>query len=308
MKTKLKKPLRSAKLENNLDIIKALSIHNTYLIGSPKIDGIRCVLNNNQCYTKSMKIHPNEHIKSILNELPYSFDGELTCKNITDFNDLKSQILSKDTKPDFIYNVFDIYNDKDTIYSERISNLKDTRTNNPHISLVETKKLYTLDDILSYEKSCLDQGYEGIMLRIPNGIYKYGDSTFNEGYLYKLKRFKDSEAKILEVIESTSNTNKASKDSTGNTHRSSHKANIINTGSLGAFKVIDIYTGWIFTVKARCSQELKDLIWNQKDKYIGEIISYKYQEIGSKNAPRLPIMLHFRDKIDLDLSVDKPYL
>ena len=31
-----------------------------------------------------------------------------------------------------------------------------------------------------YEERCLEQGYEGVMLRDPNGLYKFGRSTMRE--------------------------------------------------------------------------------------------------------------------------------
>jgi DNA ligase-1 len=40
-------------------------------------------------------------------------------------------------------------------------------------------------------------------------------------------------------------------------------------------------------------------VWKDPDAYIGKIIKYKYQAIGSKDAPRIPIFLGFRDERDM---------
>ena len=43
----------------------------------------------------------------------------------------------------------------------------------------------------------LNAGYEGLMLRDPNGIYKFGRSSVKENILLKVKEFMDDEAEII---------------------------------------------------------------------------------------------------------------
>ena len=47
----------------------------------------------------------------------------------------------------------------------------------------------------------LKDGYEGLMLRDPNGVYKFGRSTVKENILLKVKDFMDDEAEIISFRE-----------------------------------------------------------------------------------------------------------
>ena len=53
----------------------------------------------------------------------------------------------------------------------------------------------------------LDDGYEGLMLRAPDGPYKFGRSTVKENTLLKVKNFLDDEAEVIGFKEQTTNTN-----------------------------------------------------------------------------------------------------
>jgi hypothetical protein len=72
------------------------------------------------------------------------------------------------------------------------------------------------------------------MLRDPNGPYKFGRSTRKEGYLLKLKRFCDSEAEVIGVVELMHNGNEAKTNALGRTERSTRKAGKTGMGVLGA--------------------------------------------------------------------------
>src|SRR5690606_8348078 len=75
-------------------------------------------------------------------------------------------------------------------------------------------------ELLDYERVTVDAGFEGLILRDPNGPYKYGRSTAREGWMLKLKRFKDSEAEVIGVEEEMHNGNEAKVNALGLTERS----------------------------------------------------------------------------------------
>src|SRR5437899_138139 len=81
------------------------------------------------------------------------------------------------------------------------------------------------------------RGFEGVMLRKPDGPYKFGRSTVREGYLMKVKRFTQEEAVVVGYEEQETNLNEATKDALGHTKRSSHKAGKRPAGVLGALRV-----------------------------------------------------------------------
>lgn len=260
------------------------------LMATPKLDGIRCVIVNGQPLTRKLKPIPNKHVAAMLKTLPDGLDGELMCFGKT-FNETQSLLMSEEGTPDFTYCVFDYI--KDDTYVGRINVLR-------HLTLPNWVKLVlpiTVDNeqqLLALEEKILAASYEGVMLRAPSGPYKFGRSTLKEGYLLKLKRFKDSEAEIVGFEEKMKNNNLATKDELGYTKRSSHKANKVPTGTLGKLIVQDINSGVLFSIGTGFDDKLRKLIWKNKKKYKGKIVNYVYQDIGMKDKPRFPSFRGFR--------------
>jgi len=152
------------------------------------------------------------------------------------------------------------------------------------------------EDLLMYEEMCLTDGYEGIMLRTPNGRYKFGRSTEKEQILLKLKRFEDCEATVTGYEERMHNGNEATKDNLGRTERSSHLANLTPMGTLGALIVTNEQFGE-FKVGTGLDDSQRLHIWQNREKYLGASITVKYQPTGIKDKPRFPVYKGFRGDI-----------
>src|SRR5690606_22988270 len=122
-----------------------------------------------------------------------------------------------------------------------------------------------LDDL---ERIFIDQqGWEGVMLRTPSGIYKFGRSTAREGILLKVKRFADDEAIIVGTVEQMENTNLATVNALGNTERSTSKAGLIPKGTLGAFECE--WNGLRFEIGTGLNQAQRDSFWAERDSLVG---------------------------------------
>lgn len=148
----------------------------------------------------------------------------------------------------------------------------------------------------SYEECCTKHGYEGVMLRAPEGPYKQGRSTAKEGYLLKLKRFEDAEATIVGFEERMHNANEATKDERGYTKRSSHQENKVGTGTLGALIVrgVTAFEGIEFNIGTGFDDEQRQDFWANREAMLGETVKFKFFEVGVKDAPRHPVFLGFR--------------
>lgn len=143
------------------------------------------------------------------------------------------------------------------------------------------------DDVLEYEQKALLGGYEGLILRSPEGRYKNGRSTFREQYLLKLKRFLDGEAIVVGFNEAQHNSNEARENALGLTERSSHKDGLVPMGTLGSLQVrmdsLVFGVGTGFTVADR------DEIWRNRDKYLGKRCVIKYSSaVKADGLPRQP--------------------
>ena len=137
------------------------------------------------------------------------------------------------------------------------------------------------------------------MLRHPDGPYKHGRSTAKEGWLLKVKRFEDSEARIIGFSELMHNANEAKRNELGHLERSSHKANKVGKQMLGALTVQDLKTKVEFDIGTGFTEDQRRLLWATGDNLLGKVVKYKSQPTGVKEKPRFPVFLGFRDKVDM---------
>lgn len=283
------RPMLAETLKNKEDIKFPVS-------ASPKFDGIRCLIVNKPVSRKFKEI-PNKYIYSKLSELPNGLDGELIIPGKT-FNEIQSIVMSEDGNSEFEYHIFDyVKNDLNEQYNIRIENLKSLKLPD-FCKLVLPKSINNIKELDLYEELMLKNGYEGVMIRNHSSPYKCGRSTVKEGFLLKIKRFNDSEAKILEFHEKLQNNNEIEKNELGYTKRSSKKANLKPVNTLGAILVKDVETGIEFSIGTGFNDELKQEIWDNKEKYLNKTITYTFQNVGAKNKPRFPSFKGFRDEKD----------
>lgn len=303
----IKKPMLAASMENSRG--EAMSFRDlTYpLAASIKLDGIRCLRVDNKTLSRSFKEIPNRHIQKLMSSLPNGLDGELITVSedgsIKEFSKIQSDIMSEDGEPDFIFKIFDyVKSSLNTPYIQRIEDLKLLSANMPQFcALVLPRIVHDQQELLSYEEEVLKDGHEGIMTRKLDGPYKCGRSSFREQFLVKIKRFVDSEAVIVGFEERLHNVNEAELDELGHTKRSSAKAGLVPANTLGTLLVKDVHDGREFGIGTGkgLDDALRKTMWENRERYIGKIVKYRYQEVGVKELPRIPSFQGFRDPRDM---------
>lgn len=282
----IEKPLLSGNLK---DVDKI----NYPVLVSPKLDGIRALTTSLGVVSRSNKPIRNTHVQSILQYLPSGLDGELMAG---DFQNTTSVIMSSSGGKGFVYWIFDyVETSLFEPFTYRLENLKNTIKETSHIKLVPHKTVNSPEELLKAEEEYLSQGYEGLMLRDPQGPYKCGRSTTKEGILLRMKRFTDSEAIITGFVELMRNKNQEKMDSHGNLYKPTVKDNLVPGGTLGKFLVKDIKSGAEFGLGSGLNDAQRREVWSNQSKFLGKLVKYKYQAHGSKNVPRLPIFLGFRE-------------
>lgn len=270
---------------------------------SPKLDGIRCLIIDGKPRTRNGKEIPNRYINEYLSGKAWleGFDGELVLSDSSKpFNAVSSAIMSRDGEPDFIYKVFD----KISTYpfGERYSRLDDiveakNQSGEDRVYIVPHYYCGSGDELLKYETLFLASGFEGVMIRDPSGPYKHGRSTQNEGYLLKLKRFADAEARVIGFVERMHNANEATVNALGYTERSNHKANKMHTNMLGALICDSKDWSSPFEIGTGFTDDLRMMIWDNQDHYRDALVTYKYQPCGTVDRPRFPVFKGFRSDI-----------
>jgi DNA ligase-1 len=121
---------------------------------------------------------------------------------------------------------------------------------------------YSIDDLEQYHDHCVVRGYEGIMIRNPQGVYRQTRSKD----LLKYKQFKTEEYQVV-----------------GHT---------IGKGDIAIFecKVNDK----TFGVMMKCTTSLKQEMLENVTDYYNKYLTVKYQELSDDGVPRFPIGIGFR--------------
>ena len=277
---------------------------------TPKLDGIRALRIGTDLVSRQFKPIRNKTIRDTLAQLlPEGSDGEIMVGET--FQDVSSKVMSIsggiDFKEPFTYYWFDyVKDDANKSYVARMQDMKDYVNNHPDIMNhpqakiipLYPKEIHNSVELQSYEVEVLAENYEGVMIRKADGKYKMGRSSLREGILLKLKRFDDAEATIVAVQELFHNENEKTKNEVGNSKRSTKKEGLIPAGKLGSLEVIND-AGERFNIGSGFTDAMKVELWKDSPSLIGKIVKYKYFKVGSKNAPRFPTFLGFRDKDDM---------
>lgn len=265
-------------------------------LASPKLDGVRAYVRDGVVLSRKNKPIPNKYVQSLFAKHEHH-DGELIVGDPTSetcFRDTMSGVMSVDGEPDVRFYVFDHLAELSAPYTKRQAKIIKPLGRKEPLGQVP---IHTLDELATFEANCLEQGYEGVILRRPDAPYKQGRSTVNEGYLLKVKTFLDAEAEVIGFEERMENLNEAKKDETGHTKRSSHKANKVGRGDLGA--LIVEWEGVQFNIGTGFIDSERQHIWDNREKFHGQLVKFKYFPVGVKEAPRHPVFLGWRDRIDL---------
>ena len=274
------------------------------LTASPKLDGIRATVVNGRLLSRKLKPIPNTYLQNMFGHPQLEgLDGELIVGEPNDpevYRNSYSGVMKKTGEPEATFHVFDHWQHPSLTFPARIAALRSQLQHAgtwDRIDIVEQVVVNDLDALLKYEESVLNMGYEGVMLRDPNSPYKFGRSTAKEGCLLKLKRFEDSEALILDVIEEMANLNEATTDERGYTKRSTHQENKMGKGRMGALFVRDLASGVEFQIGTGFDDRDRAEFWEKN--FRGKIIKYKHFPIGVKDKPRFPVFTGMRSEIDL---------
>jgi DNA ligase-1 len=274
---------------------------------SPKLDGIRTLILNGKAVTRNLKPIPNKYIREILEahaDILEGFDGELIVGSPTAsdcFNKTSSAVMSFDGAPEFQYHVFDRI--AEGTYENRWVynvNLGTFVVDYPEfVRFVDQALIEGLEQLDRWESKYVSKGYEGVMTRCTEGVYKHGRSTANDQILLKIKRFKDSECRIIGFEERMHNANEATKNALGHTERSSHQENMMPMDTLGSLIVKDPAFEEPFKIGTGFTDEQRKAIWNSREELVGVTWKYKFQECGVKDKPRFPVSLGQRFEGDM---------
>lgn len=284
-----------------------------------KYDGVYALVHDGKLLGRSLKPFKNAYITELLSDTKFEgFVGELCetqesknlaredlCRNTT------SCVNTIDKEWSFTWKLFD-YIHQDVVhlgYTDRIEALykRIGCISSPlDISVVESSTATCGADVVDMYEESLKLGYEGVILRSPDGKWKNGRSTLKEQFLLRMKPQNDAEAVVVGVVEAMENNNVALINELGYTARSSHQENKTGKGMLGSFICIDLVSGKDITVSAgKLTHEERVEYFNTPP--IHQVVKYRSMTYGVKEAPRFARFYSFRAVEDLDDKLVEKY-
>jgi len=221
----------------------------------PKLDGVRLLVSNKGCYSRTGKVVTG--VEHLARGLRDGeyLDGECYAPNKT-FEEITS--MFKMNPQDLEFHVFDYFD-----------------LNRPHLNFGERLERVTVDtflvksksDVQGYHDMFVSQGYEGIMIRDASSTYEIGKRS---NYLLKYKSFQTEEYKIVDVKEGTGR----------------EKGTAIWVCESGEN---------LFSVKPEGTLETRRKYFENKNNFLGKLLTVRFQNLTSLGIPRFPVGIVIRD-------------
>ena len=169
----------------------------------PKFDGIRCLTDGENMWSRRGKSFDNKIVAHLNNVVCGDFivDGELILPEGFALQDTVSAAKKyrDNLSPKLLYRIYDIVA-PDLCYTERYKLCKKivADTNNPQVILAPAHVIETHEEIYPLHEKFVSEGWEGTMLRLHGHGYKINQRT---NQLLKLKDFLEEEFKVVNVID-----------------------------------------------------------------------------------------------------------
>lgn len=256
----------------------------------PKLNGVRCLakkVSDTEIEFTSRKGKRYETLKHIGESLldcmkvGEVFDGEVYNTQLT-LQEILSRVKNvkgsgkkkaRSEKRDFFdqgyndaeelqFHAYDCINS--ATYAQRLEHLRQALTNADPSKIVftHTALAQTHEDVKLNHDRFVSEGYEGIMVRSPKSLYR---CDYRSPDLLKYKEFVDDDFLIV-----------GGKSGTG------------KDAETVIFTVVTT-SGQSFDVRPKGSWELRNHYWKNLDKYIGKMLTVRYQELTDDGIPRFGV-------------------
>lgn len=277
-------------------------------IVSPKIDGVRSLCYNGKLVGRSLKPHANKYITRLYSEQIYNgLDGEMIvgsnpvspslCRDTT------SALNTIEFEPLITWCIFDCFISPHLEYKNRLGQLCDIvqRLQHPNIQILMPEFCENAEQFNTIHNRYLSEGYEGIIVRNPDSMYKFGRSTLKEQSLLKIKKFADDEGTVVDFIREYTNTNEAQVNELGLQFRSSHKENKIPCDKIGSLLVQPLKGGPVMKIGPGClTHAEREFYYHNFDTHMkGKIVTYRHLDYGVKDKVRQGTFKCFRSPNDM---------
>ncbi len=262
-------------------------------LAQPKLDGNRCIARYSSDGTmtlwtrKGVQIKTMDHIADELTGLMNrgeTFDGELYVHGLHVTNLRSLLTRAQEGCKQVSFRVYDMV--KPLPFHTRFSELEDRlgdRIDAPRngIALVQTIRVMNEKELMTFQKQCIEQGFEGAMLRWGEAGYEAGKRSHG---LLKVKTFQDAEFQIVDVVDSKKPFNLCREDGQ------------VTPVKVAVFVCVTA-DGHQFNVTAPGTIAEKHAILHRPDDYVGKSLTVKFQcyTATDKPVPFQPVAKEVRE-------------
>lgn len=246
----------------------------------PKLDGHRCIAvvqgGKASLWSRTRKRitgvpHIERELETRFSNKDIVLDGELYNHDYREnFEELSSFIRQQTPKPGHEvvqYWVYDIVNDLSQ--SGRFAHLDSLGSLGKSIITVPTETVEDQDELVALFGAYLDNGFEGMMVR--NADAKYKNSRSHD--LLKVKIMQDAEFELVKIEE--------------------------GRGKMAGKAIFTCLTedGQEFRCKLVGSLDSLSQYVQEPEKWLGKLVTVKYQNLSADGIPRFPVALRFREDL-----------
>ncbi len=252
----------------------------------PKLDGHRCIaiIQDGKCTLWSRTRKPITGVPHIAAQLEKLFpastiilDGELYHHDYREkFEELTSFIRQVTPKPGheivqyWVYDVVDLnanFKTRNFVLEGAQDHI--TERSIDKIVIVPTFDVSDEEDMVGLFGAFTDNGYEGLMVRNTDGLYK-GKRSYD---LQKVKLMQDAEYEIVDVVS--------------------------GKGKMAELAIFRCVTedGQEFGVKMKGALEDLRIYLEDKENYIGRDLTVQYQKLSAEGVPIFPVGLRIREDV-----------
>jgi len=289
-----------------------------------KIDGVHALNQDGVFLGRSLKKHDNLRITEKFSKPEYNgFCGEMILGDNPTTNDLcrltSGAMRRIQGEPDCTWWLFDYiteevkhlgYKDRMRVCTDTVLNLPDDLSSK--IQIIKSKLVNTMQELLDFEEDALNKGYEGIIIRDPESLYKFGRCGKTHMGAWRVKRFIEEEIFVTEIEEGRTNNNAKTTNELGRSERSTHQENMQPNAQVGSMKgkllkdVLDPQTrklliakGTLVTVSpGKMTEDESKYYFKNQHELIGQVVKFKLFPKGTKDNPRFPTFVTIKNKND----------
>lgn len=254
--------------EHKVMLAKPLEWHRVKYpcMSTVKLDGVRAIYRDGIFYTRNGKVlHGLEALAGRLSGAPV-LDGELVCPGM-DFQTSSGSLRSFAETPNAQFHIIDVPEHPSKEFLRRLISIRDLLDH--AIKVTDWNITYSAREIEQHYQSCLEAGYEGVVVKPME--YEYVDKRSFDWM--KLKAINTVDARIVDIFEGTG---KYSSSAGGVIIQMPDSEVLVRVGS-----------GF--------SDEQRDHIYADPDMFIGRMIEVKYHEVTPDGSLRHPRFYRWRD-------------